>query len=110
MWSNMRAMNLEVMENQIGRRDKLIRAEVETVIPSEILPSADTVVCNRDQFCILFQRKQYNEKPKNTVLVALFCTTVNFTVYSSRYSEDWATLKHVHTGNCQSCLLLGVTF
>ena len=76
----MRSMNLEVMETQVGRRDKLIRTDVETVIPSEILPSSANVFRNRDQFCIWFPRKQYKQKPKNTVLIVLFRSTVNFTV------------------------------
>jgi hypothetical protein len=80
MWLNMRAINLEVMETQVGRRDKLIRAEVETVIPSETLPSTATTLCNRDQFCLWFPRKQYKEKPINTVLIG---TTL---YYSKFYS------------------------
>lgn len=104
------AMNLEVMETQVGRRDELIRAEVETAVPSKTLPSAATVVCNRDKVCIWFPRKQYNEKPKKPVLIVLFCTTVNFTVYSSRSFEEWATLKHIYASNFQPSLLLIVTF
>jgi hypothetical protein len=105
----MRAMNLDVMETQVGRGEKIIPAETGTVMSSETLPSAATVLCNRDQFCICFPRKQYNEKPKNTVLIVLFCSRVNFTVYSFRSFEDWATLNHVCTSNFQSCLLLIVT-
>jgi hypothetical protein len=104
------AMNLEVMETQVGRRDELIRAEVETAIPSKTLPCAATVFCNRDKVCIWFPRKQYNEKPKNPVLIVLFCTTVKFTVYSSRSFEEWATLKHIYASNFQPSLLLIVTF
>jgi hypothetical protein len=76
-------MRAKVMETQVVRRDKIIRAEVETVIPSKALPFAATIVCNRDKFCIRFPRKQYSEKPTDTVVIVLFCATVNFTVYSS---------------------------